>query len=98
MTRSLRVRLRLAMTDYPSCGIVAPALGGTRAYRYTRNDGVKRHTWDDIKTRTKPEIRTRIEAEAHRLSDGLRSEAKPQRPHSKSLGRGDLREPARDSD
>ena len=57
---------------------------------------VKRRTWADIKARTKPDIRTRIEAEARRLSDDLRSEAEPQKPHSEGGGRSDLREPARD--
>lgn len=56
---------------------------------------VKRRTWADIKPRIKPEICTRIEAEACRLSDGLRSEAKLQQPHSEG---GDLRVLARDSD
>ena len=51
---------------------------------------VKRHTWADIKARTKPDTRTRIEAEARRLSDGLRSEVEPQKPHSEGAGRGDL--------
>jgi DNA-binding transcriptional regulator YiaG len=32
---------------------------------------MKRHKWSDIKARTKPEIRTRMEAEAKRLSDDL---------------------------
>ena len=32
---------------------------------------MKRHTWTDIKARTKPETRRRIEAEAQRLSDDL---------------------------
>jgi hypothetical protein len=59
---------------------------------------VKRRTWADIKARIKPEIRTRIEAEARRLSDDLRSEAEPQKPHSEGVGRSDLREPARDLD
>lgn len=59
---------------------------------------VKRHTWADIKARTKPEIWTRIEAEACRLSDGLRSKAKLQQPHSEGVGRGDLCGPNRDSD
>jgi hypothetical protein len=59
---------------------------------------VKRRTWADIKARIKPEIRTRIESEARRLSDDLRSEAEPQEPHSEVVGRSDLREPARDLD
>ena len=32
---------------------------------------MKRHKWSDIKTRTKPETRNRMEAEAQRLSDDL---------------------------
>src|SRR5579863_7898527 len=32
---------------------------------------MKRHKWSDIKARTKPETRTRIEAEAKRLSEDL---------------------------
>jgi DNA-binding transcriptional regulator YiaG len=32
---------------------------------------MKRHKWSDIKARTKAETRTRIEAEAQRLSDDL---------------------------
>jgi DNA-binding transcriptional regulator YiaG len=32
---------------------------------------MKRHKWSDIKARTKPETRTRIEAEARRLSEDL---------------------------
>jgi predicted XRE-type DNA-binding protein len=32
---------------------------------------MKRHKWSDIKARTKPETRTRMEAEAQRLSDDL---------------------------
>jgi len=32
---------------------------------------MKRHKWADIKARTKPETRARIEAEATRLSDDL---------------------------
>ena len=57
---------------------------------------VKRHTWANIKARIKPDTRTRIEAEARRLSDRIRSEAKLQKPHSKGVGRGDLCEPASD--
>jgi hypothetical protein len=56
----------------------------------------KRHTWADIKARTKPDTRTRIEAEARRLSEDLRFEAEPQKPHSKGVGRGDLCEPSSD--
>jgi hypothetical protein len=59
---------------------------------------VKRHTWANMKARIKPDTRTRIEAEARRLSDELRSEAEPQKSHSEGVGRGVLREPARDSD
>jgi hypothetical protein len=32
---------------------------------------MKRHKWSDIKARTKPETRARIEAEGRRLSDDL---------------------------
>jgi len=32
---------------------------------------MKRHKWSDIKARTKPDTRTRMEAEARRLSDDL---------------------------
>jgi DNA-binding transcriptional regulator YiaG len=32
---------------------------------------MKRHKWTDIKTRVKPETRSRIESEARRLSDEL---------------------------
>ncbi len=32
---------------------------------------MNRHKWSDIKARTKPETRTRMEAEARRLSDDL---------------------------
>jgi DNA-binding transcriptional regulator YiaG len=32
---------------------------------------MKRHKWSDIKARTKPETRDRMEAEAQRLSDDL---------------------------
>jgi DNA-binding transcriptional regulator YiaG len=32
---------------------------------------MKRHKWADIKARTKPEVRKRIEAESRRLSDDL---------------------------
>jgi DNA-binding transcriptional regulator YiaG len=32
---------------------------------------MKRHKWSEIKRRTKPEIRTRIEAEARKLSGDL---------------------------
>ena len=32
---------------------------------------MKRHKWSDIKARTKPETRARMEAEAQRLSDDL---------------------------
>ena len=56
---------------------------------------VKRHTWADIKAGTKPEVRTRIEADARRLSDCLRSEAELQKPHSEDVGRGDQCKPAR---
>lgn len=59
---------------------------------------VKRYTWADIKARTKPEIRTRIEAEARGLSDGIRSEASQKKRHSEGVGRGDLCKPARDAD
>jgi hypothetical protein len=59
---------------------------------------VKPHTWADIKARTKPEIRTQIEAEGRRVSDGLRSEAELQKPRSEGVGRGDLCRPAGDSD
>jgi hypothetical protein len=59
---------------------------------------VKRHTWADINTCTKPEIRTRIEAEGRRLSDGVRSEASQKKCHSEGVGRGDLCKPARDAD
>jgi hypothetical protein len=59
---------------------------------------VKRHTWADIKACTKPEIRTRIETEARRLSDGIRSEASQKKRHSEGVGRGDLCKPARDAD
>jgi hypothetical protein len=43
---------------------------------------VKRYTWADIKGCTKPDIRTRIEAEGRRLSDGIRSEASQKKRHS----------------
>ena len=56
---------------------------------------VKRHTWADIKARTKPEVRTRIEADARRLSDCLRSEAEEQKPQPEDAGRGDRCKPAR---
>jgi DNA-binding transcriptional regulator YiaG len=32
---------------------------------------MKRHKWSDIKARTRPETRSRIDAEARRLSDDL---------------------------
>ena len=57
---------------------------------------MKRHTWADIKARIKPEVRTRIETEARRLSDGLRSEAELQKPHSEDVGRRGQCKPARD--
>jgi hypothetical protein len=59
---------------------------------------VKRHTWADIKACTKPEIRRRIETEASRLSDGIKSEASQKKPHSKGGGRGDLPKPITDVD
>ena len=34
---------------------------------------MKRHTWSDIKARTTPEIRDRIEAEARLLSEDIRA-------------------------
>jgi hypothetical protein len=37
---------------------------------------VKRHSWADIKARTTPEVRGSIEAEARRLSEGVRADAK----------------------
>ncbi len=57
---------------------------------------LKRHTWADIKARIKPEVRTRIEADARRLSDGLRSEAELQEPHSGPVGQGDRCKPTSD--
>jgi hypothetical protein len=33
---------------------------------------MKRHTWSDIKTRTTPEVRTKIEAEARLLAEEIR--------------------------
>jgi len=59
---------------------------------------VKRHTWADFKACTKPEIRTRIETEASRLSDGIKSEASPEETSLQGVGRGDLPKPARDVD
>jgi len=41
-----------------------PSLGTGRA-------DMKRHKWTDIKARTKPETRRRMETEAHRLSEDL---------------------------
>jgi hypothetical protein len=34
---------------------------------------MKRHTWSDIKARTTPEVRARIEAEARLLSEDIRA-------------------------
>jgi hypothetical protein len=34
---------------------------------------MKRHTWSDIKARTTPEVRTRIEAKARLLSEEIRA-------------------------
>ena len=59
---------------------------------------VKRHTWANIKARIKPDTRTRIEAEARRLSDELRSEAEPQKLPAEGVSRSDQRGPARDLD
>jgi hypothetical protein len=56
---------------------------------------VRRHAWSDIKARTKPEIRTQIEAEGRRLSDGLKSEPELPKPDSKRVGRGECK-PASD--
>ena len=58
---------------------------------------VKRRTWADIKASTKAEIRTRIEAEGRRLSDGIRSEASQTKRHSEGVG-PNLCKPARDVD
>jgi len=57
---------------------------------------MKRHTWSDIKARTKPEIRTQIEAEGRRLSDGLRSEPELPKPHSKGVDRGECKPASND--
>jgi hypothetical protein len=35
----------------------------------------KRHSWSDIKARTTPEARARIESDARRLSEGIRGDA-----------------------
>lgn len=37
---------------------------------------VKRHSWSDTKARTTPEVRASIEAEARRLSESIRADAK----------------------
>ena len=57
---------------------------------------VKCHTWADIKARIKPEVTTWIEAEAHHLSDGLRSKAEPQTSYTEDVGRRRRCKPARD--
>jgi hypothetical protein len=59
---------------------------------------VMRYTWSELKARTKPHTRARIEVEGRRLSDGLRSEAELQDRPSEGIGGGDRGEPAGDSE
>lgn len=56
------------------------------------------YTWSDIKARTEPDTRTRIEVEGRRLSDGLRSEAELQDLPPEDVGGGDLCNPVSDSE
>lgn len=61
---------------------------------------VKAYTWSDIKARTTPEVRARIEAEGRRLSEGLNIGADAANPTPDSRGdSGDVRSvPDKDRD
>ena len=61
---------------------------------------MKRHTWSDVKARTTPEVRTRLEAEARLLSEEIRARttAGTATPQAQEDG-GDVRNgPDKDSD